>query len=120
MNKIDFIAEIRHLGWCCYQAGADQEFNIKINQDQLDSLRDGIRFQLENPKCTPEENHNNWMKMKIKQGWVFGKVKDFEKKTHPDICPYGELPEVERKKDEIDMMTHKVALNLYDEIKNRG
>jgi len=116
MNKVEFIARIRHLAWCAYQMGVGQAFNPKINNDQLESLKDGIKFQLENPNCTPEENHNNWMKMKKKQGWIYGETKNFIKKTHPDLVPYDELPEVERIKDEMDMMAHREALKLYEEV----
>ncbi len=114
MNKIDFIANIRHIGWVAYQIAAGQPYNEQINQDQYESLVDGIKFALENPNITPEENHNNWMEMKIKQGWIYGNVKDFEKKTHPDLVSFDELPDIEKRKDIADSTSHKMALELWN------
>ena len=39
------------------------------------------------------------MQEKINDGWVYGEVKDAEKKTHPCIVPFEELPEFQQKKD---------------------
>lgn len=114
MKREEFIAQIRHIGWVAYQIAAGQKYNEEINEDQLKSLLGGIRFQDEHPDNTPEQNHNNWMKMKVSQGWVYGKVKDFERKTHPDLVPFNELPDIERKKDIADTITHKMAVAVWD------
>lgn len=114
MKQIDFIAQIRHLCWCCYQLGVGQPYNVEPNEDQIESQKDGTRFMLENPDITPEENHNNWMKKKKEQGWVYGEVKDFEKKTHPDLVLFEELPEVEKNKDVMDAVAHKKAVKLFE------
>ena len=66
---------------------------------QRDSARKGVEFHLENPDAGPEASHNAWMKEKIENHWVYGKVKDEKKKTHPCIVPFGELPEFQQKKD---------------------
>lgn len=115
-SREGFIAQIRHIGWVAYQIAAGQPYNEQINEDQLKSLLDGIRFQDENPDNTPEQNHDNWMKMKVSQGWVYGKVKDFEKKTHPDMLSFNELPDIEKRKDVSDMTVHHMASSLWDEL----
>lgn len=117
MDQIEFIARLRHLAWCAYQLGAGQPFNISPNQDQLDSLKQGVKFALENPNMTSKENHNNWMKMKASQGWVYGSIKNFKNKTHPDMVPYEDLPEVERAKDDMDRFIQKESEKLWNEIK---
>jgi len=116
MNKINFIAAIRHIGWVTYQIAADQEYNEEINDDQLESLLDGVEYQLNYPDKTPEENHENWLEMKYDQGWEYGPVKDFDKKTHPDLVPYDDLPEIEKRKDLADMTSHRMALALWDSL----
>jgi len=115
-NREEFIAEIRHIGWVAYQIVAGQPYNEEINEDQHKSLLDGIKFQDEHPDNTPEQNHDNWMKMKESQGWVYGKVKDFEKKTHPDMLPYNELPDIEKRKDVSDTTIHHMASSLWDKL----
>jgi hypothetical protein len=47
----------------------------------------------------PEELHTLWMEEKTHNGWVYGETKDPEKKTHPCMLPYTELPEAQRVKD---------------------
>ena len=116
MKRDKFIAEIRHIGWVAYQIAAGQTYNEEINDDQLNSLLDGIAFQDAFPENTPEQNHENWMKMKISQGWIYGKIKDFNKKTHPDLIPYYELPEIEKRKDISDSIVHKMASKLWEKI----
>jgi hypothetical protein len=41
------------------------------------------------------------MEDKIKDGWVYGETKDAEKKTHPCLVPFHELPEFQQKKDKL-------------------
>ena len=118
ISKEEFVARLRHLGWCCYQIAADQEYNTTPYKDQYDSLLQGTRFGLKNIGMTPEENHENWMRCKTEQGWVYGEVKDFEKKTHPDLVPFDELPKVEADKDIMDCMMVKELSDFYDKYIN--
>ncbi len=43
--------------------------------------------------------HIRWCWDKILHGWIYGKVKDERKKTHPAIIPYEALSESEKEKD---------------------
>jgi len=116
MDKPYFIANVRHIAGVAFQIAAGQPYNEEINKDQFDSLVDGINYQKANPDTTLEENHNNWMRMKEKQGWVYGAKKDFLKKTHPDLVPFDKLPEIEKRKDVADILSHKAAVYLWHEI----
>ena len=116
LQKERFIARIRHIAWVGFQLGADQPFTRQPTDDQLDSLLDGVKFALAHPNMTPEENHENWLLKKKAQGWVYGPVLDREKKVHPDLVPYAELPTVEKRKDVIDRVGHELALELWDEL----
>ena len=116
MIKTEFITFIRHIAWCSYQIGIGQEYNEKINNDQLESLIDGVEFMLNNPNITPEQSHNNWMKMKASQGWIYGPVKNFNEKTHPDLILYDDLPIIEKNKDEMSNVSHKMALKLWNKL----
>lgn len=59
----------------------------------------------------PEVSHQGWMKQKIDEGWVYGPVKDPEKKTHPCIVPYSELPTEQKAKDYIFLSVAKETFN---------
>ena len=42
-------------------------------------------------------------------------MKDLEKKTHPDLVPFDDLPEIEKKKDLMDRLMNKLAEELWNE-----
>lgn len=63
------------------------------------SAIDGVENALSG--ASPEESHENWLKFKRADGWVYGEVKDFDEKTHPCMVPYNELPEEQKIKDHL-------------------
>ena len=67
---------------------------------QKESARNGVRFHL-NTISTPEGSHKNWMEVKEADGWIYGEVKDVDKKTHPCFLPYEKLPDDQKIKDYI-------------------
>lgn len=46
-----------------------------------------------------ENTHDVWAKGRIEQGWKYGKTRDDDKKLHPCLIPYSELPESEKEYD---------------------
>lgn len=49
--------------------------------------------------ATPQQQHEAWCADKHAAGWVYGVTKDPEKKTHPCLVPYSDLPAAQRAKD---------------------
>lgn len=43
--------------------------------------------------------HDVWALQRMKEGWVYGEVKDSLKKTSPCLVPYEELSESEKQYD---------------------
>lgn len=66
---------------------------------QKESAVNGVRFHLENPNADASASHENWLKEKVTDGWVYGEEKNPELKTHPCCVPYDELPMEQRAKD---------------------
>lgn len=66
---------------------------------QKASAMAGVQMHLANPDATPEQSHESWLAQKLADGWVYGEVKDAEKKEHPCVKPYAELPEAQKVKD---------------------
>lgn len=66
---------------------------------QQDSAVSGVEFLLSHPKATSEDTHSNWLKEKIRDGWLYDEIKDPEKKRHPCIRDYCDLPVQQRAKD---------------------
>ena len=47
----------------------------------------------------PEAGHVSWMKQKLDDGWKYGPVKDPDKKEHPCLVPFDDLPVDQQAKD---------------------
>lgn len=50
-----------------------------------------------------ENNHDHWALQRITEGWRFGPERDERAMTHPDLKPYKELPDSEKKYDRISV-----------------
>lgn len=67
---------------------------------QRESAIAGVQKHLAAP-LTPEQSHESWLEQKRADGWVYGPEKDPEKKTHPCMVPYADLPKEQRAKDHL-------------------
>ena len=60
-----------------------------------------------------ENNQDHWARLRIYAGWTYGPQRDDAHKTHPDLVPYGDIPEVEKEYDRTSVVeTLKVILTL--------
>lgn len=66
---------------------------------QQASTLSGVDAVLKDPSITPEALHDKWSAYKVADGWVYGDVKDADKKTHPCLIPYSQLPKSQQLKD---------------------
>ena len=66
---------------------------------QRQSAISGVRFCIGNPDAPTSATHESWLRDKARDGWVWGDVKDPEKKTHPCMVSYDQLPAEQRTKD---------------------
>jgi hypothetical protein len=46
-----------------------------------------------------EAEHDGWMAQRAKNGWTYGTPRDDDRKLHPLMRPYSDLPESEKEKD---------------------
>jgi hypothetical protein len=58
---------------------------------------------------TPKEAHDSWWQSYIDMGWVYGKVRDAERKTHPDMVPFEDLGHEEQIKDAVFLALVQIA-----------
>jgi len=98
---IAIICHHANKAWCEENGDFTQTDWDSAQEWQKDSAIDGVKFRLANPDAKEDAQHNAWMESKIKDGWVYGEVKDAEKKTHPCIVPFEELPLFQQKKDKL-------------------
>lgn len=83
---------------------------------QKQTAINGVLFRLANLDATAEEQHKQWVADKLADGWLPGDVKSEEKKTHPCLVPYVDLPFEQRVKDHVfKAATEFIAKNLQME-----
>ena len=57
--------------------------------------------------------HEVWAQTRIEQGWSWGKIRDDNRKEHPDLIPFEDLSEREKEYDRnTSMETIKLILSL--------
>ncbi len=71
----------------------------KAPEWQKDSAKNGVVFQFENPDAPASASHESWAAQKIAEGWGYGPVKDPEKKQHPCLVAFKDLPQEQKAKD---------------------
>lgn len=98
------IARVTHeanRAWCEFNGDFSQPSWDEAPEWQKDSARKGVRFHYENSGAGDSASHDEWMRVKLEEGWVFGPIKDPEAKTHPCIVPFEELPREQQFKDRL-------------------
>jgi hypothetical protein len=101
-TKTELIAMVCHQAnkqWCMANNDHSQKDWHEAEGWQKDSAIKGVEFKLNNPEAGEDAQHNAWMEDKLKDGWVYGEVKDITAKTHPCIVSFNKLPEFQQKKD---------------------
>lgn len=79
---------------------------------QVESCVAGVEAIVKNPDITPEQSHEGWLARKKEEGWIYGEKKDVEKKTHPCMVPYADLPSEQRAKDRLFCAVVRSVLRL--------
>ena len=103
-EKIEQIARVTHeanRAWCEAKEDFSQLSWDEAPEWQKDGARNGVRFHLENPGTTPERSHEEWREQKAREGWTYGEVKCPDRKIHPCMVSYNELPVLQQKKDAV-------------------
>lgn len=101
MNR-EQIAQVAHevnRAYCASLGDTSQPVWADAPDWQRASALAGVDMHLANPDATPEASHISWYEQKVADGWVYGEVKDPEKKEHPCMVAYEELPAAQRAKD---------------------
>ena len=106
--KVIELAELCHEAnrQYCQSIGDDSQPLWKDAPDwQKDSAINGVKFHLANPGAAPSASHDSWLAQKREEGWVYGPVKDPEKKEHPCMVEYDQLPPEQQAKDSLFIAT---------------
>jgi hypothetical protein len=110
MNDVEKMIHAASIARVCHEA--NREYCSTLGDDsqvewhlapvwQKNSAIQGVLYFFENPLANPIDMHKNWMREKEREGWIYGPVKDPEKREHPCMVEYHELPEEQRAKDRL-------------------
>ena len=102
--EIEDIAEVCHevnRNYCASLGDNSQPEWANAPDWAVESAISGVKFHIANPDAGPEHSHEEWLKGKTEDGWVYGKIKDAEKKEHPCFVAYEHLPADQQAKDYI-------------------
>lgn len=104
MKTIMEIARVCHEAnreWCALNGDHSQPRWDEAPDWQAYSAISGVDWALSHPDAPASAQHEAWMATKVAEGWVYGDTKDAEKKTHPCLVPFDELPLFQQKKDRL-------------------
>lgn len=92
------------MGWEMRPRGSEGEVVEEIHVDTVEAL---AIFE-----------HNEWVRERAGSGWVYGEVKDAEKKISPYIVPYDELTEEIKELDRdtirnIPVLLGMIGMSIY-------
>lgn len=108
------IAEVCHEANRAYCRGLGDDSQVSW-ADAPEWLRnsalEGAAFFHANPHAPPEVMHAQWCEQKNREGWVYGPEKDVEKKTHPSLVAFPDLPEAQQRKDFLFSAVCRALLN---------
>ena len=101
-SYVEYIAKAAHevnAAYCLAMDDYSQTSWASAPQWQRDSALKGVRFHMDNPDAEASHSHESWYAEKEADGWVYGEVKDPEKKTHPCMVSFEQLPAAQQAKD---------------------
>lgn len=104
MINVEDIARVCHeanRAYCAALGDRSQAPWEEAPQWQRDSAVKGVVHRLDNPSAPASASHESWMAEKLATGWKHGPVKDAEKKEHPCLVLFEELPPEQQAKDRL-------------------
>ena len=103
-QDVDNIARVCHeanRALCICNGDLSQPTWDEAPEWQKDSARKGVRFHIRQPSADSKRSHDEWMEVKLRDGWRYGPTKNVDSKEHPSLLPYHALPDTEKVKDHI-------------------
>ena len=70
-------------------------------EEMIRSSVKGVVWRMDHPTAPASEQHEEWMRQKLADGWKLGPVKNESQKEHPALIPYEQLPASVQAKDKL-------------------
>ena len=113
-EKIERIARMCYAtnrNWCRENGDFSQPRWRDAAEWQRRSFIEGVKFHIANPDASASASHDEWSRVKYADGWTHGPEKDVDKKTHPCLVPFEELPWNQKVKDHLFKATVHAILD---------
>lgn len=81
----------------------------ELSAEHLEQL---VLYYLTNPSAVVSSLHEDWSHRQYKDGWTYGTAFDEEKKTHPMLVAFNELPIEKQVEDLLFMQTVQTLSRL--------
>lgn len=85
--------------WCQSLGDTSQSPWNEAPEWQRNSALAGVEAICSGKVKEPHQSHDSWMAQKLREGWRYGPVKDTEKREHPCLLPFNDLPARQQVKD---------------------
>ena len=109
-RRAEFIYDGARLAAIAANAPIVPELWTDREEDFKEQFRKVIFKQCSDARETdPARAHQTWMDEYFRMGWVYGKIRNTEKRTHPDLVPFDELEQREQDKDAVFLALCEIA-----------
>ncbi len=99
VEDVAFLTHELNRAYCTTQGDDSQPLWGDAPRWQRESAIQGIEFRLANPDASPSAGHENWLALKVVEGWTYGPIKNPNLRQHPCCIPYDDLPAEQKLKD---------------------
>lgn len=103
---------------CLAQGDTSQPLWANSPDWQKESAISGVKAIVSGEVKEPQDAHESWLRQKEADGWIYGEEKDPEKRTHPCMVPYSQLPVAQQAKDEMFLLVVQstLALGIWEKV----
>lgn len=99
----------------CHAAGVDLPKPWSdMSEDEKGHVIAAVVAFKQDPLCTPESLHEEWVRGMTADGWSFGEMDDV-KKTHPLLLPYSEMPMLQVLRDALFLSSVRLGGLMFSE-----
>lgn len=106
-ERKDYLLTIAHVAheanraWCEEMEDFSQPEWNDLSDEEKEEKLEAVEWRIINADAPIPAQHEQWMKEKQRNGWVYGEEKDVEAKTHPCLVDFAELPMEQKYKDHL-------------------
>jgi len=101
-NKLIQVGKICHevhRAYCKEINSKTQPEWVNITNQHKEVILNSVKQILDGKINSPDESHNNFIKVKEEQGWVYSEKYSIENKTNPRLVPFENLSSKDRMKE---------------------